>query len=120
MTLLREVVETFIRLVKAEIAANAVLVPPDDVFEVTKVPCFILQGPTPVEDDARRCPAPLLASDQESMAFTETARPRLYHLDFDIVATAGDARLSWTCRRRPPGSAKPIPRCLSATGARST
>ncbi|HOV74997.1 MAG TPA: hypothetical protein P5318_05605 [Candidatus Hydrogenedentes bacterium] len=33
MTLLREVVETFIRLVKAEIAPNAVLVHPDDVFE---------------------------------------------------------------------------------------
>jgi len=31
MTLLREVVESFIRLVKAEIAPNAVLVPPDDV-----------------------------------------------------------------------------------------
>ena len=50
MTLLREVVESFIRLVKAEIAANAVLVPPDDAFEVTKVPSFLLQGPSPVED----------------------------------------------------------------------
>jgi len=91
MTLLREVVESFIRLVKAEIAPNAVLVPPDDVFEVTKVPSFILQGPSPVEDGARRCPAPLLADDRATMTFTETAHPRLYHLDFDLVATAGDA-----------------------------
>ncbi|HOV76253.1 MAG TPA: hypothetical protein PK967_20060 [Candidatus Hydrogenedentes bacterium] len=91
MTLLREVVESFIRLVKAEVASNAVLVPPDDVFEITKVPSFILQGPTPSEDGARRCPAPLLADDRATMTFTETAHPRLYHLDFDLVATAGDA-----------------------------
>jgi len=91
MTLLREVVESFIRLVKAEIAANAVLVPPDDVFEVTKVPSFIIQGPTPIEDGSRRCSAPLLAGDREEMTFTETAHPRLYHLDFDLIATTGDA-----------------------------
>jgi len=80
-----------IRLVKAEIAANAVLVSRDDVFEVTKVPSLILQDPTPTEDGARRCPAPLLADDRRTMTFTETAHPRLYRLDFDLVATAGDA-----------------------------
>ena len=91
MTLLREVVETFIRLIKPEIAPNAVLVPADDVFEVPKVASFVLQGPTPVEDAARRCPAPLLLDDRDAMTFTETAHPRLYHLDFGLVATAGDA-----------------------------
>lgn len=90
MTLLREVVETFIRLVKAEIAPNAVLVSPNDVFDVPKVPSLVLQGPTPVEDAARRCPAPLLCGDRDAMTFMETAHPRLYHLDFDLIATAGD------------------------------
>jgi len=36
MELMREVVESFIRLVKAEIHPNAVLVAADDMFEVTK------------------------------------------------------------------------------------
>jgi len=88
MTLMREVVESFLRLLRAEVHPNAVLVPPDDVFEVSKVPSFIVQGPTPVEDWARRCPARLLVKDEDG--FTESDYPWLYHLDFDLIATAGD------------------------------
>ena len=46
MELMREVVESFIRLVKAEIHPNAVLVSSDDIFEVTQTPSCILQGPS--------------------------------------------------------------------------
>lgn len=88
MTLLREVVESFLRLLRAEAHPSVVLVPPDDVFEVSKAPSFVVQGPTPVEDGARRCPARLLVRDEER--FTESDFPRLYHLDFDLVTTAGD------------------------------
>jgi hypothetical protein len=90
MTQLREVVETFVRLLRAEVHSGAVLVPPDDVFEVTKVPSLVMQGPTVTEDRARRCPARLLVKDVEEVAYTEQAHPRLYHLDFDLIATAGD------------------------------
>jgi len=88
MSLMREVVESFLRLLRAEVHPNVVLVPPDDLFEVSKVPSFIVQGPTPVEDGARRCPARLLVRNEEG--FAESDYPRLYHLDFDMIATAGD------------------------------
>jgi hypothetical protein len=90
MTVLREVVETFVRLLRAEVHAGAVLVPPDDVFEVTKVPSLVVQGPMVTEDGARRCPARLLAKDVEEVTYSEQSPPRLYHLDFDLIATAGD------------------------------
>jgi hypothetical protein len=90
MTLMREVVESFLRLLRAEVHEGAVLVPPDDVFEVTKVPSLVVQGPIVMEDGSRRCPARLLVKDVDEVAFTDQAHPRLYHLDFDVVATAGD------------------------------
>jgi len=49
----RTVVENLIRLVKAEIDADAVLVAAADVFEVPNVPRLILQGPTLENDDRR-------------------------------------------------------------------
>ena len=53
METVRTVVESFIRLVKAEIDPEAVLVAADDVFEVPKVPSLILQGPTLMENGDR-------------------------------------------------------------------
>ena len=50
----RTVVESFIRLVKAEIDPEAVLVAADDVFEVPRTPSLILQGPTLVENGEPR------------------------------------------------------------------
>jgi len=83
----REAVETFIRLVQAEIAANAVLVPPDDAFEVMRLPSLVLQGPTLVEDKPRRTMARQVVKDTEAMTYEERPYPRLYHLDFEIIAT---------------------------------
>ena len=54
METVRTVVESFIRLVKAEIDPDAVLVAADDVFEVPNVPSLILQGPTLIENGDRR------------------------------------------------------------------
>ena len=74
--------------------------PPDDVFEVTKVPSLVVQGSVVVEDFARRCPAHLLVKQDEPEGYVERAHPRLYHLDFDLSATAGTVRGCWSCRRR--------------------
>jgi len=90
----RDVVESFIRLVQAEIAANAVLVPPDDAFEVTRLPSLVLQGPVLVEDKPRRTMAKEIVKDTDALTYEERPYPRLYHLDFEIIATtAKDAEL---------------------------
>lgn len=89
MELLREVVESLVRLMKSEINPNAVLVANDDVFEVTAVPSVILQGPTLTEDSARRTPASLIKHDKAGLTFEKCHYPRLYHLDFDVIVTCG-------------------------------
>ena len=87
MELIREVVETFIRLVKTEIDEGAVLVAADDVFEVTRTPNVVLQGPTLTEDSTRRTLAKQVRKSQGDLTFEERRHPRLYHLDFDVIIT---------------------------------
>lgn len=43
--MIRTVAETLIRKIKADIHPDAVLVLPDDLFEVQRTPSVILQGP---------------------------------------------------------------------------
>ena len=89
MDVLREVVESFVRVVKSEIHPGAVLVCADDVFEVTNVPSVVLQGPTLSEDGDRRTPAMLTKRNEVDLTFQQCRRPRLYHLDFDVIVTTG-------------------------------
>jgi len=84
----RTVVESFIRLVKAEIDPEAVLVAADDVFEVPKVPSLIIQGPTLMENGDRRTQARMVEKDVPNLSYEECRYPRLYHLDFDVIVTA--------------------------------
>jgi hypothetical protein len=84
---MREVVESFIRLVKAEINQDAVLVSSDDLFEVTKSPSFVLQGPTVAENTGRRTFAKSVSKYLPGLTYDERRRPRLYHLDFDVIVT---------------------------------
>jgi hypothetical protein len=86
---LRTAVETLIRLVKAGVHEDAVLVAPDDIFEVKRVPSVLLQGPTLVENGARRTMARTVEKDVASLTYSATPAPRLYHLDFDLVVTTG-------------------------------
>ena len=88
LTTVRPVVETLIRLVKAEIDPEAVLVASDDVFEVPKVPSLILQGPTLVENGDRRTQARMVEKDVPNLRYQACRHPRLYHLDFDVIVTA--------------------------------
>ncbi len=83
----RHAVETFVRLVQAEILPGAVLVPPDDAVEVPRLPSLLLHGPTLVENRGRRTMARQVATDTEALTFEEQPYPRFYHLDFDVVAT---------------------------------
>ncbi len=89
MSVLRSVVESFIRLVKTELHSGAVLVASDDAFEVPKVPSVVIQGPVLTEDGGRRTPAMLTRRDEVNLSFEGCRHPRLYHLDFDIVVTTG-------------------------------
>lgn len=89
MELIREVVETFIRLVKTEVDPGAVLVAADDMFEVTNVPSIVFQGPTLIEDGDRRTPAMLTKRNESELTFEQCRHPRLYHLDFDVIVTTG-------------------------------
>lgn len=89
MDILREVVESFVRLAKSEIHPGAVLVCADDMFEVTNVPSIVLQGPTLSEDGDRRSQAMLTKRNESGLTFEQCRHPRLYHLDFDIIVTTG-------------------------------
>lgn len=89
MELIREVVETFVWLVKTEIDPGAVLVAADDMFEVTNVPSVVFQGPTLTEDGARRTPAMRVWRNEADLTFEQRKAPRLYHLDFDVIVTCG-------------------------------
>jgi len=83
----RDVVETFVRLAQAEIAPNTVLVPPDDVVEVPRLPSLLLHGPMLVENKPRRTMAREIVKDTEALTYDERPYPRFYHLDFDVVVT---------------------------------
>ena len=89
LDVLREVVESFIRLAKSEIHPNAMLVCSDDIFEVMEVPSVVLQGPTLAEDAVRRTPARQVRRNEGALSYEERRHPRLYHLDFDVVVTTG-------------------------------
>ena len=89
METVRIVVESLIRLIKAEIDPDAVLVAADDVFEVPNVPSLILQGPTLVENGDRRTMAHIVEKDVPNLVYEQCRHPRLYHLDFDVIVTAG-------------------------------
>jgi hypothetical protein len=79
--------ETLIRLTKQTIHPDAVLVLPDDLFEVQRTPIVILQGPKLTEDRFRRSQTRLFEKTVADLSFEECLFPRLYHLDFDLVVT---------------------------------
>lgn len=92
MDSIRLATEALIRLFQSEIDPHTLLVAADDVFEATDVPALLLQGPTPVEDARRRTLAHWTERDQAAMTYRSGRYPRLYHLDFELVASAGDER----------------------------
>jgi len=92
MDTIRLATEGLIRLFQAEVDPHTLLVAADDVYEAAEVPALLLQGPTPVEDARRRTLAQWTERDQATMTCRRGRYPRLYHLEFDLVASAGDER----------------------------
>lgn len=88
-SLLQSVVETFIRLVQTEIDPHAVMVAADDAFEVPNVPSLVLQGPMLSENKDRRSLTPITEKNVPALTFELARPPRLYHLDFEVIATTG-------------------------------
>jgi len=93
MDTIRLATETLLRLLKTEIAPDAVLVAADDVFEAAQVPALLLQGPTLVEDARRRTPARWTLPDRETMTCVVGRYPRWYHLDFELVVSSSTERM---------------------------
>jgi hypothetical protein len=89
---IRLATESLLRLIQNEIDQHALLIAADDIFEAAEVPALLLQGPTPVEDARRRTFSQWTHKDQDNMTFYSGRYPRLYHLDFEIVASTGDER----------------------------
>lgn len=89
---IREAVEQFIRLMKADISEDAVLVPPDDIFEAQRVPNLLIQGPTLKENKSRRTMAREIVKDVDSLTYDDRPYPRFYHLDFDLILTTTSDR----------------------------
>ena len=87
MNVILNVVEAFIRLVKREVHAVAVLVAADDLFEVKRTPSVLLQGPVLTENTARRTPARLLERNVPALSYEECKAPRLYLMDFVILVS---------------------------------
>ncbi|MFQ5647429.1 MAG: hypothetical protein ACE5GM_10900 [bacterium] len=84
----REVIETFIRKLQADITAQTVLISRNDFFEATKLPSLIIQGPEITENRSRRTKAKLVTTDKGALTYDERNYPRFYHFDFDFILTA--------------------------------
>lgn len=90
MSVLLNTVEAFIRLVRQEVMSSAVLAPPKEIFEVTKTPSLVLQGPTRSLNGSRRSLARVCEKDLDDNTYEVARAPRLYHLDFDVVITTSE------------------------------
>jgi len=85
----REVIESFIRKLQADVTSQTVLISKNDTFETTHVPILIIQGPEITENKSRRSHAKEIVKDTENLTHEERKSPRFYHLDFDFILTTG-------------------------------
>ena len=85
----REVIEAFIRKLQAEVTTQAVLINKNDLFETTKIPSLVIQGPEVEENRDRRTRAKEIVKDKDALAYEERNYPHFYHFDFDFILTAG-------------------------------
>ncbi len=83
----REVIESFIRKLQAEVTTQAVLINKNDLFETTRIPSLVVQGPEVVENRERRTKAKEILKDTEGLTYEERNYPHFYHFDFDFILT---------------------------------
>ena len=88
----REVIESFIRKIQADITPQAVLINKNDLFETTKIPSLVIQGPTITENKRRRTTNAIkeYKIDETAKTYEERNYPRFYHFDFDFILTTGN------------------------------
>ena len=88
----REVIESFIRKLKNDITADTVLISKNDLFETTRIPSLLIQGPTITENKTRRTATLAIKEyriDEETKTYEERNYPHFFHLDFDFILTTG-------------------------------
>jgi hypothetical protein len=85
----RDVIESFIRKLQAEVTPQAVLINKNDLFETTRIPSLVIQGPEVVENRERRTKAKEILKDTEALTYDERNYPHFYHFDFDFILTTG-------------------------------
>ncbi len=86
---LRQVIEAFIRKLQAEVTPQAVLINKNDLFETTKIPNLVIQGPEVEENRNRRTRAKEIIKDEGARIYEERNYPHFYNFDFDLILTAG-------------------------------
>jgi len=86
---IREVIESFIRKLQAEITPQAVLINKNDLFETTDIPSLVIQGPELTENKERRTNAKEFKKDTDALTYEERNYPHFYHFDFDFILTTG-------------------------------
>ena len=89
----REVIESFIRKLQADITPHAVLINKNDFFETTDIPSLLIQGPTITENKNRRTATLAVKEyriDEEAKTYEARNYPRFYHFDFDFILTTGN------------------------------
>lgn len=85
--MIQEVTETLVRIFQEKVHEHALLIVPDDVFEVKKTPSVLLQGPVLAENRHRRVVGTTFKNNLADLTTEESRHPRLYHLDFEIIVT---------------------------------
>ena len=81
------IMKTLVTHCQATLHPHAMAVAADAMFEVTRTPSVILQGPVRVEHAKRRCPAWQLTPYPDTLRYEAKRLPRYYHLDIDIIVT---------------------------------
>jgi hypothetical protein len=85
---IRDSVEALILKLQTDVLERAVLVPPNEYYEIKQVPSLLVIGPKMEENRAKRVSEKMVAIDRAALVYTERNWPRFYHLDFDFVLTA--------------------------------
>ncbi len=85
----REVIESLIRKLQAEVTPQAVLINKNDLFETTKIPSLVIQGPEVEENKDRRTKAREIVKDNDTRTYEERNYPHFYNFDFDFILTTG-------------------------------
>ena len=88
----RDVIENFIRKLKSDITTDTVLISKNDLFETTRIPSLIIQGPTITENKSRHTTNAVkeYRIDEGTKTYEERNYPRFYHFDFDFILTTGN------------------------------